>query len=315
VYFVFMLKEPYDKKKWDEIKAESHHATNDVTAALDKSSIPRSVVQFIKNCIDPEPAKRGTFLTILKEKPFSGFFSEHLDNTRGEARTVWNVSGIRMPWRDFVSNWNKKFGDLTERQEKTLRILLNVPYMENAPTTSVERIRFDMFLSSFGPIGVKTYSQFWAFTEKLMGFDWFHGLITSHQGRERLRSGKVNNNNYLVRVNSYDKTEERDEPFIVSYRTDVKGKTKNFEAGFRIKYDTETTPDGYIQHLFKDKNVKDLAACSYDRSNTFKQLAETSTTKKADVGADVEVKGANKAGGYVVDVTLLDSVHLGDDAM
>jgi len=302
-----MHKDPYEKKTYDQVKAESRTATNDVVTTLDKSSLPISLVQFIKSCTDPDPAKRGTFLAILRQKPFPTFFSQYLDATRGEARVIYNVQTLKMPWRDFVSNWGQKFSPLSHKQEKALRICLGVNYAEDLPTTSVEKAKFDLFLGWFGPITAKTLPNFWKFATQLLSEPFFHAEITDSTARERLRSGPTDNNNYLVRLNTGTKTEERDEPFVICYRMESKGKTRTYEIGFRPRYDSPQTPSEYVAAAFKDKAVTGLAACSYDRSNAFKIWP-----KETDEPIAVAKSGAtaNEAKGYVFDAEGLANMRV-----
>jgi len=164
-----------------------------------------------------------------------------------------------------------------------------------------------MFLNSFGPVSQKTYNNFWSFTTKLMDSEWFHGVVSGHQARDRLRNGKVNNNDYLLRVNTYDKSEERDEPFVLCYRMTVKDKTKNFELGFRVKYDTDTAPETYIATIFKEKGIEKLAPCSYDRSKSFEDVKKASVTKKASFE---QAHNVNAAGSYFADASIMALAHL-----
>jgi hypothetical protein len=272
------------------------------------------LIQFIKTCVDPDPAKRGSFLTILRGRPFAAFYSEYLDATRGEARAIWNVQTLKMPWGDFVFNWGKKFSKpVTVKQEKALRILLNVPYTQPVVAVVVVKAKFEHFLGLFGPITQKTVEHFWHFTNALLAEEWFHGEITDSVARDRLRSGAKGNNNYLVRLNTGAKTEERDEPFILCYRMETKGKTKTYEHGFRIRYDSPQTLTDYVTAAFKEKTVSGLAPCGDFKPNSFTLWLNEPHTPVPSDGRETKNANVNMDGGYVEDTVGLGQVDIGDD--
>jgi len=201
-----------------------------------------------------------------------------------------------MPWTDFVANWSRKFSPLTHKKEKALRIFLGISYTENNPQMSVEKGQFDLFLDWFGPISSNTIADFWKFTYALMLEEYFHAEISAGNARDVLRSGPTKNNNYVVRLNSGTKAEERNEPFIITYRID----SKTFETGFRVNYGTPQKPSEYVAAAFKDKGVSGLSPCNYSRTNLLKvwpQESEEPVTSAASAPANV-----NKNLGYIFDV-------------
>jgi len=315
--YLFTKKEPYEGGAYDHVKGQASKADNDITTAL-RSGLPETLCKFIKQCISPTPADRGTFGSILKQlKPFDKIILENLSMTQGEATAVWGAMKPAVPWKDLKDAWQSQFGQLSSQQEVYLRAFIGVPLDSIISYNEVEKGRkvkvrtdplvtktdFDNFLKAFGPINKSNVNDLFVVMHQLVEAPWFYGKLSHDDARYELRGGKdldkkqFQDNAYLVHLNSHDDPKE-DKPFVLAYRASHLGYKEgfNFDLPAAASGKTSATDQvaAQLKHscTTKSKNKVEpstLKVCPYPRDPVFRRINP----------ANKEQKGAGTSIGYV----------------